>query len=181
MADLKCHMSRHLCSAKQWLTRAEESFDKDSNIRGELDLFLAQAELQRARETNHSRQWRYKYPILRHALSLIAATTIVAVGFGAYWWTSGSTMAVPVPPVAQETKNIPAVNPGSEIAAGSLRAENPQPAAATASVMATPTAVPLVERPEKAERLRQSEKENLLPPDEMQKIIRAAGKSLRGQ
>jgi hypothetical protein len=181
MADFKRHMSGHLGSAKQWLTRAEESFDKDSNIRGELDLFLAQAELQRARETNSSRQWRYRYPVLRHALSLIAAMSIVAVGFGAFWWSSGTNMAVPAAPVAQETKNMPAVNPGSETAASPMRTESPQPAAAAVSVTPPQMALPPVERPEKAERARPSEKENLLPPDEMQKIIRAAGKSLRGQ
>jgi hypothetical protein len=179
MADFKRHMSRHLFSAKHWLTKAEESFDKDSNIRGELDLFLAQAELQRARETNHSHQWRNKYPFLRHALSLFTATTIVVVGFGVYWWSNASNVAVPVPPVIQEAKSMPAVIPGSEIVASPVRAENPQPAAA--SVTPSQSVVPPVEQPDKVVRSRQSEKENLLAPDEMQKIIRAAGKSLRGQ
>jgi hypothetical protein len=33
MADFKQRMSRHLQSARQWLTRAEESIDKESDIR----------------------------------------------------------------------------------------------------------------------------------------------------
>lgn len=180
MADFKHHMSRHLYSAKQWLTRAEESFDKDSNIRGELDLFLAQAELQRARETNHSRNSRHKYPILRHALSLITATTIVAAGVGAYWWSSGSNIA-PAPPAIQEAKNIPAASSGGNIAVSPAKAEVPQPAAATNTVPVQATVPPAVERTDKTERSRPPEKENILAPDEMQKIIRAAGKSLRGQ
>lgn len=181
MADFKRHMSRHLVSAKQWLNKAEESFDKDSNIRGELDLFLAQAELQRARETTQSRQWRYTYPVFRHALSLIAAITVVAVGFGAYLWTSGSNLAVPVVPVAQETKSMPAVSLGSEPVVSPVRAESAQPATTPASVTPVQAALPPVERAERVERPRPPEKDNLLPPDEMQKVIRAAGKSLRGQ
>lgn len=181
MADLKINMFRHLRSAKEWLTRAEESFDKDRNIRGELDLFLAQAELQHVREANSSRQWRYKYPLLRHALSFVLATTIVTVGFGAYWWSSERDIAVPVPLAAQEPISIPVAKVTGEVAINQARAAEPQQPVVAAIVDSSPVVTPTAERQEKAEPMHQPEKENLLPPDEMQKIIRAAGKSLRGQ
>jgi hypothetical protein len=183
MADLKIHMFRHLRSAKDWLTRAEESFDKDSNIRGELDLFLAQAELQHFREATKSRQWRYKYPFLRHAISFILATTIVTVGFGAFWWSSERDIAVPVPLAAQEQNSIPVTQKVvGEVAITQVRAAEPQQNVHVATIAnSSPVVTPTAERQERAEHLSQPETEKLLPPDEMQKIIRAAGKSLRGQ
>ena len=181
MADLKRHMTRHLRSAQEWLTRAEDSFDKDSNIRGELNLFLAQAELQHARETNSSRQWRYKYPVLRHAVSLVLATTIVAVGFGAYLWSSERSAGVPVPLAIQETKTMPVVTASPEMVASKNQVEAPPAILPMVSVAPSQAVAPSVERTAKNERSRQPEKDNLLPPDELQKIIRAAGKSLRGQ
>ena len=45
MAPLKQHMYQHLRSAKEWLTKAEESFDKEHNVRAELDLMLAETPL----------------------------------------------------------------------------------------------------------------------------------------
>src|SRR5690349_18195559 len=109
MADFKGHMFRHLRSARVWLTRAEESFDKDSNIRGELDLFLAQAQLQHARETSLHRQGRPGSPLLRQALSFGFAALIVAASIGAYWGLSERNVAVPIPLAAQEVKVTPVV------------------------------------------------------------------------
>jgi hypothetical protein len=182
MADFKRQMFRHLRSARQWLARAEESFDKDSNIRGELDLLLAQAELQHVREANSSRQWRYKYPLIRHALSAALATTILAAGIGFYWWSSERDIAVPIPLAAQEPKSVPAVKAAVESAASQVRVEEPAPATPVViSAVSSPINVQPAAVSAKNERLRQVEQEDLLPPDELQKVIRAAGKSLRGQ
>lgn len=182
MAELQRHMFRHLRSAKVWLTRAEESFDKDSNIRGELDLFLAQAELQHARETHQSRQWRYKYPLIRHGLSLVLATSIGVVGFGAYWLASNQHVTEPSSPTVQEFKVIPVTSVFTQVAAEPKRIEEfqPEPVVVAAKTPAVAVASTPVEQ-QKTVASRPTEKDNLVPPDEMQKIIRAAGKSLRGQ
>lgn len=181
MADFKKHMYGHLRSARIWLTRAEESFDKDSKIRGELDLLLAQAELQRARETSVSRQGRDNILIFRHAVSFVFAIALVAAGFGAYWGLSERNAAMPVPLAAQEAKVLPAA-PKTSQAAAPVRVEDQRPAmpavVSTAPVEPAPKAG---QRPEKSERPRSAERENLLSPDEMQTVIRAAGKTLRGQ
>ena len=76
MAEQNDKKTKHLRSARQWLTRAEESFDKDRDVRGELNLFLAQAELQHAQETSQTRGWLRKYPALRHGLAAIVAVTL---------------------------------------------------------------------------------------------------------
>jgi hypothetical protein len=122
MADFKRHMFRHLRSAKVWLTRAEESFDKNSRIRGELDLILAQAELQHARETSLSRQERKHYLFLRHATSFVLAAAIVVAGFGAYWGFSERHAVVPIPLAAQEAKVPPVVQNASDSAPAGSRA-----------------------------------------------------------
>jgi len=180
MADFKRPVFRHLRSAKVWLTRAEKSFEQDSKIRGELDLFLAQAELQHARETSLSRQTRRKYSLLPHALSLVLATAIAAAGFGAYWSLSERNVAAPIPLAAQGAK----VAPATITAAGAVapvQVEDQRPAAATATSRIPAEPPQPVQRRENTERPRPAEKENLLSPDEMQNIVRAAGKSLRGQ
>ena len=38
----------HIAAAKGWLNQAEDSLEQENDIRGDLNLMLAQAELQRA-------------------------------------------------------------------------------------------------------------------------------------
>ena len=181
MADLKQNMFRHLRSAKQWLARAEESFDKDSDIRGELDLFLAQAELQHARETTRSRQAWYRQPYLRHLLSFAVAVIIGISGFGGYWMISRNA-AMPIPLAAQEAKPAPAVKVAEhEAMVAPAKVDEPRPASPV-EVSAAP--VKQAETPEpraQASRPTQAVKDNIVSPDEMQRMVQAAGKSLRGQ
>lgn len=181
MADLKQNMFRHLRSAKQWLARAEESFDKDSDIRGELDLFLAQAELQHARETSRSRPVWYRRQYLRHVLSFAVAVVICVSGFGGYWMVSRNT-AMPIPLAVQEAKPAPAVKVAErEAMVTPAKVDEPRPASPV-EVSAAP--VKPAETPEprvQASRPTQAVKDNIVSPDEMQRMVQAAGKSLRGQ
>lgn len=188
MADSKNHISRHLQSAKAWLDRAEDSFDKDSDVRGELNLLLAQAELQRVREVNRSGRWRWKYPVLKQGLAVSLAVLLAAGGF--YWWDKQSVSVEPVPMAAGE--RIVTIEKPTALETG--RALSPATAVPLVPVAAAP-AKPSQET-EAAERSRTSvtvttnrpvstppsqTKEVRLAPDEMQQLIRAAGKSLRGQ
>ena len=76
MANCKQRLRCHLLSAQQWLARAEQAFGKNRDVRGELDLFLAQAELQHARETNRMVHFRHKYALCRHVAALALALTL---------------------------------------------------------------------------------------------------------
>lgn len=181
MADIKQRISRNLRSARQWLTRAEEAFNRDQGIRGELDLLLAQAELQHAREQHRLRQWRYKYPLLRHGLALVLAVSVAAGGAGAYWWLQRQEAAIPIPLATLEPR------PAAVEKTAPQGQEQPRPEIAKPVTVA---AQPAIESPKPAATVRQEPavKEARpgghdvnLPPEEIQKLIRAAGKSLRGQ
>lgn len=50
MTDKKKLYYEHITAAKDWLGKAEESIAKDNDIRSDLNIMLAQAELQRAKE-----------------------------------------------------------------------------------------------------------------------------------
>lgn len=182
MAPFKQHMYQHLRSAKQFLIKAEEAFGKEHDIRGELDLMLAQAELQRVAEVNRSRHWRYRYVIFRHGLALTLAIVMAVGAGGIYWWTNRPSIDKPVPltgtisvsadrgtkmegnfpPILTPNENVQTVKPVSS------------------QIIILPTSrgeqLPEVEQPRN-----QSEQPAPLSADEKQKLMRAAGKTLRGQ
>lgn len=188
MADSKNHISRNLESAKVWIDQAGQSFDKNSDIRGELNLLLAQAELQRVRELNQSRHWRWKYPFLRHSLAFFLAVTVAVGGF--VWWHGQRIPAMPLPQITDQNSVQPKPSQSvPELTAGvqqPLVIRNTAAQAPTAIVSTTekkeepkPQPTEAAARPEPART--KPESEVRLAPDELQQLIRAAGKSLRGQ
>ena len=195
MNDSKRPFVSNLESAKAWIHQAEQSFGQDADIRGELNLLLAQAELQRVREANRARQWRWKYPLLRHSLALVLALIAVIGGF--YLWDSRTTIQ---PQPIQQTQQFQQAQPtGTAVqpqiiqqpTQAPLPAVSPQPSAADpqppATIVNTAVTTNTVNSPPPVQ---PSQRENVpanrdheiqLSHDEMQKLIRAAGKSLRGQ
>lgn len=182
MAQLKQHMYQHLRSAKEWLTKAEDAFAKEHNVRAELDLMLAQAELKHATEVNRSRQWRYKYVILRHGLALtFAMSMVIAIG-GVYWWTT-RPVALPLPAAVQV--NLPA-----EV---KISVETVDAPSSITPITQTESNIPVGKivkeetvRPEPVMQTSQPKPPRYQAPavvseDEVQKLVRAAGKTLRGQ
>ena len=91
-------------SAKAWLEKAEESFGKQSDVRGELNLMLAEAEMKQMRKKErHSR-----------GLRKIAAAGTAAVIALACWqltgWEKTTTvrpLPAPAPAALQEEKAKP--------------------------------------------------------------------------
>lgn len=69
---------KHITAAKAWIGQAEESIDKDNEIRSDLNLMLAQAELQRAKERDDVRLWK-KW--LKWTIPWVAALSIAAFYF----------------------------------------------------------------------------------------------------
>jgi len=194
MARLKQHVYQHLRSAKEWLTKAEEAFDREHDVRAELDLMLAQAELQHVKEVNRSRQWRYKYVIFRHGIALTIAMSMAIVVGGVYWWTNKPAVVVPGPLPSQVASqvNLPveavakALIPATPVAnANATPIEKNLPEKQADRVVATErtTVEQVPEKPRQVEREqpRQSEQTVVVSSGEMEKLVRAAGKSLRGQ
>ena len=195
MNDSKRPFVSNLESAKAWIHQAEQSFGQDADIRGELNLLLAQAELQRVREANRARQWRWKYPLLRHSLALVLALIAVIGGF--YLWDSRTTIQ---PQPIQQTQQFQQAQPtGTAVqpqiiqqpTQAPLPAVSPQPSAAdpqppativnTAVTTNTVNSPPPVQPSQRQNVPANRDHEIQLSQDEMQKLIRAAGKSLRGQ
>ena len=185
MADSKHQISRSLESAKNWIDQAEESFDKNSDVRGELNLFLAKAELQRVQEVNRLGQWRWKYPLIRHGFALGVAAAFFLGAF--YWWDARPNEHQPMPSSTSQQLV------GNKSAVEFLQPLYPttppvtvQPLSAPAPFAETgkaennkPLPVQEISHPEPARPT--PEREVQLTPSEMQQLIRAAGKSLRGQ
>ena len=101
------------------LKNAEESFKSHNGTRGELDLMLAEAQMQFLREKRGAKSfWA------RQTLAIFIAAIFVFVGVGSWFWAK-STMkesklaATPMPPVinvVQQTEG-PALNIKPEVAA----------------------------------------------------------------
>lgn len=193
MADFKQNMFQRLRSARQWLKRAEEAYDTDRDIRAELDLMLAQAELQQAKEAHRTRRWWYKYSPLTQGLAVSLAMTIVAAGFGGtYWWVNKQQANMPVLPLAQHetkvtdiTKTEPIKGQQAQLSVDvrPVTAERKTDNRDENSVkpMHQQNAQQVETRVKDDDVPHQADKESLLPPEELQKLVRAAGKSLRGQ
>lgn len=74
MAKNRNTFRQHIRAAREWLGRAENSLDKENDIRGDLNLMLAQAELQRAKESNglaRKPSWTVRLAPLAMALLLV--------------------------------------------------------------------------------------------------------------
>ena len=71
MAEERERICAHVKAAKDWLGRAESSVEKAEDVRGGLNLMLAEAELQRARETRKGKRFaRFLAPALAVLLAL---------------------------------------------------------------------------------------------------------------
>lgn len=186
VADCKQNINRHLNSAQQWLSEAEEAFDKDSDIRGELNLFLAQAELTHAKEVNRSRYWRYRYPVLRHSLAVGLAFVVAAGGMTAsYMWGISRHNTPDRLPVTQPATLVEQ-GPAQLNAISGTVTTPPVPPAPAAAAKANTAAADQghTDTSQKQPAEPASTKQNQdvpLTPEEINKLIRLAGKSLRGQ
>jgi ABC-type ATPase with predicted acetyltransferase domain len=179
MAQLKQNMYQHLRSAKEWLTKAEKAFEQQHDVRAELDLMLAQAELQHVKEANRSRQWRYKYLAFRHGLALTLAMFMAVAAGGVYWWTTKPEPVIPVPLAGQASLPVSVA-----VKEHNLAPVQPVQPIATQLVAPLPNKAEPLQQSEQSrhvEQSRQAEQPAPLSADEMQKLVRAAGKSLRGQ
>lgn len=186
MAEQNDKKTKHLRSARQWLTRAEESFDKDHDVRGELNLFLAKAELQHAQETSLNRGWLRRYPALRHGLALLVAVMFVSVAYGVFVRpddhatgrsTPSTMISQPVIRPDPDGNNATSLQP--PVVAPSSPASVSRPAKPV--VQTAPPQQPAVEKRSDPEPIPISEQSAPVSSEEMKNLIRAAGKSLRGE
>lgn len=181
----------HVRAAREWLGRAEDSLEQEDHIRGDLDVMLAQAELQRAQETEEGRVRRRW---LGRLLPAGAAALVAALVWGL--WPS-----VPAP-LIERPSVMPAAEPG-EAGSASVPAAAATPMAIESSTVrpmtaeiVPPTVPPMtaeissvVEEPssvevpisEAADMEPLPQPSSRVPSRDMQKLMSAAGQSLRAQ
>jgi len=184
MSAGKNRLKRHIAAAKEWLGRAEKSLDQDNAIKGDLNLMLAQAELQRAKETktgsrrSHGHGWQLA--------PLAVAVLLVWAGLGLMDFRTVDrpapllqTMAEEQPKTAASTAVVKPAAPLPEKVAPAIVLPQPEvvPAAAVKPVLAETAAQPV----RQAAPPQTTAEPATVPPVEMQKLMRAAGKTLRAQ
>lgn len=120
--------NRSVCSrirnAKASLDNAERSFRSNQEVRGELDLMLAEAELDNLRQKRQGISWT------RHTLAACFAVLVLASGCLGWWWASAyggnttSAAGLQGTPVTAELKEpvgadkqMPAARPDSAASA----------------------------------------------------------------
>ncbi len=183
----KTQLCHRLATARQWLHQAEESFGKKQEVQGELNLFLAQAELQHVREGRKLPFWlqpRWGWQRMAMAFAVLLA---LAAGAGIFWAKQNTTMLVV--PVA----GISAPAADSQMAAPTAVVKSAMPMAAVVPGVETKTEdtslqdktsqnmiIVQTNQQEGHKETSQGAKAEAVSPEEMQKALRAAGKALRG-
>ena len=172
---------KHISAARDWLGRAESSMDKENSLRGDLDVMLAQAELQRAQETKFGHGWR-KW-LIRLAPLIIALT--VGIGYLAILH-SNKVIEAPAnittvkdsdaPSTGLEKTQVVKIQPSFEEHEGT--AQNISGNSDTSFVrQEQPRAEEVIEiqQPKGSP----AKTESQIPDTELQQLMQAAGKTLR--
>lgn len=172
---------KHISAARDWLGRAESSMDKENSLRGDLDVMLAQAELQRARETKFGHGWRkwlirlapliiavavgIGYLAILHRGKVIEAPAAITTVKDSNSSSTGleKTQVVKIQPYFEEHEGT-AQNISGNSNTGFVRQD--QPRAEEETKIAQPEVSP-------------AKTESQIPDTEMQQLMQAAGKTLR--
>ena len=168
----------HVRAARAWLCRAEVSLEKEDHIRGDLDVMLAQAELQRAQEVGRGAS---HMPWLRRAFSLGAASLAAVLAAGV--WFSLAPPAVGEPPAARPVEpDTPLSAAVPSVGLAPLANDAVPQTAARSEVM------PVAEEPPSGETLPHEDEARTeplaplpvrVPTRDMQKLMCTAGAQLR--
>ena len=169
---------RKIQATKHWLTSAEQHFDQNSSARGEMDLLLAEAELRSTRENLKNSSSGVRSFWVQHGLAFGVAFAVVAFGLsGAWLWSREGRESVSAP--------VPAI-PAPAVVSAPLAVQPEQPKISTVPVQKTEetpsaTVVPTNPRQEVNNNNMPATREAPVSQDEMKRLVRTAGQSLRGQ
>ena len=190
MAGERERLCAHIRAAKDWLGRAESSLEREEDIKGGLNLMLAQAELQRAKETRRRERFA---KLLAPALALVIAVG----GIFVYRMSlppsersnvaeTAERLAAPAASVQPLTHAEPAVSaaesvpaPAASVYGGTALAPVEAAEEPVAETVLEAKAAPAAqEAPRTAEELRE-DAAPAPPTQDMQKLMLAAGRVLR--
>lgn len=158
-------------SVKRWLDKAENSYSNNKDISGELNLMMAQAEMQRLKET-HPHEKAKKWGI---RLSAMAAAAVLFIGFSNLFSanadkspvisreTTVSKEEVPKVPEVPEDKNL-VLSETVQLAVAATESSNTDPVPTKSIQTEAPAPVLPV-----------------MSQSEIQSVVGEAGRALRGQ
>lgn len=166
-------------SVRRWLEKAEKSYDSNQEISGELNLIMAQAEMQRLKETRKPSVWRI-WSV--RAMALVVAVGIFSAANYGYTFLTDKEMPAPLAATADE------VPKKAEIKASTGALGDGLSEAAKPSVAAAETAEPM---PAEERALEQQApvlsvpaaraSAPVLSEREIQSVVGEAGRALRGE
>ena len=181
----RSRLRRHVRAAREWLGRAEDSLDRAEDVRGDLNLMLAQAELTRAQEVERPRP----SVVWTRRLAPLCAAALIAGG-GLWAWRSAVPQAPP-PIMERRTEEAAASTDAAQL----RRDPVPLPQADSVPVREEIVLeVPLAEpeygepteeasasppEPEISQEPRPDTGGARVPSEEMQRLMNSAGQSLR--
>ena len=196
MSDQKKGMKKHVIAAKEWLGKAEQSFDQENEIKGDLNMMLAQAELQRAQETKTGRITRI-YFWVRTVTAVMTAGLIIAVGWNSFYHSSTNQNGEHLvnqsqtkiqtaaedqlksnPEILQATNKQATVEP---IEQKKIYEDGEKAVAEQKKTIVDKPVQQIAADSEVVAKILPKETSTDVPPAKMQMLMRAAGKTLRGQ
>ena len=159
-------------SVKRWLEKAEKSYSNHKELTGEMNLIMAQAEMQRLKEVRGTSPWR-KW-LLRGGASLpkdsLFPPPVPAKPAQTVVTTSPETPK-PVEEAVQKAEEVPA--PVETVMAEQVETKQAPEAPKAAPVVSTPVPAPIkVAAPKPAA--------PALSDQEIQRVVGEAGRALRG-
>ena len=155
-------------SIRRWLEKAEQSYTSHKDLFGEWNLIMAQAEMQRLRETDQSGEKKRRWG--SRALALAAAAALF-VGISAVY--PAEPAKAPVPPVSVSVRSLP---PAQEIPVPVVTDHSAAKEAAQETAI---SAAPVSPAPSSAAPVVAAEP--VLSEKEIQSVVGEAGRALRGQ
>ncbi len=170
MSEWKSRVTTHLRSAQGWLSKAEQSFDEQKDIRGELNLMLAQAELKRAQEEKRGAKRSLRYTCYRQGGALLCAIVLFGLG-GLIWMNFSAEDADKAVTHVQTTETGVSSAMGAEAISALPTGANDE------KLMSVSVKAPYAEYNE----AHRTSSASILSKEEMQDLMKAAGRSLRGQ
>ena len=181
----RSRLRRHVRAAREWLGRAEDSLDRAEDVRGDLNLMLAQAELTRAQEVERPR------PSVVWARRLAPLCAAALIAGGSLWAWRSAVPQAPPPIMERRTEEAAASTDAAQL----RRDPVPLPQADSVpvreeNVLEMPLAEPEYGEPTEEASASPPESEisqeprpdtggARLPSEEMQRLMNSAGQSLR--
>ena len=166
MSKGRNELKKHVRAAKEWLGAAEESLDREENVKGDLSVMLARAELQHASEqTSESTGLVWA----KRIVPFIAAV-ILATGVWTFFKAPVKEKPVEKLPVVRMDKPVEKTVPKEDISKEITEKQGKNEVAEDTEELRKDVS----DAPSQEETVK-------VPTEEMQKLMCTAGQSLRAQ